>query len=103
MTYQLLTPLKVKTPEGIRELQAGELIALPEDMALRLIEKGKVKPLEDPSSDALRELQTPRLPRPFLDLDGSLVIPFGSDSRYRWWKGGQSISETEEELKAWLH
>lgn len=44
MTYQLLTPLKVKTPEGIRELQAGEVIALPEDMALQLMEGGRIKP-----------------------------------------------------------
>lgn len=40
---------------------------------------------------------------PFLDLDGSLVIPFGSDSRYHWWKGGQSMTKTEEELRGWKH
>lgn len=46
MNYQVLSRLKVKTQEGIRELQVGEVIVLPEDTALRLIEGGKVKPVE---------------------------------------------------------
>src|SRR3972149_1148581 len=46
MTYQVLTPLKVRTPEGIRELQAGAVIELPESMALRLVEGGKVRAQE---------------------------------------------------------
>lgn len=87
MTCQVLTLLKVSTPEGIRELQAGEVIALPEDMALQLIEKGKVSPL----------------PKPYLDQSGDVVIPFRSDSRYQWWAGGQSIQKTEEELNRWRH
>lgn len=32
-------------------------------------------------------------PLPYLDLDGSVVIPFGCDSRYHWWKGGQSTMD----------
>ena len=47
MNYLLLDQLRVKTPEGIRELQAGEIITLSEDMARGLIEKGKVRPLTD--------------------------------------------------------
>ena len=39
------------------------------------------------------------MPRPYLEADGSLVIPFGSDSRYHWWKGGQSVKETEKEVR----
>lgn len=50
MTYRVLAPLKVKTPQGVRELQAEEMITLPEDMALRLIEGGKIKPLHGPTS-----------------------------------------------------
>lgn len=87
MSYQVLIPLKVRTLEGIRELQAGEVIDLPEVMALRLIEGGKVK----------------SLPMPSLETDGSLVIPFGSNSRYHWWKGGQSVKDTIEEVRAWKH
>lgn len=36
--------------------------------------------------------------RPFIDNDGGLVIPFESDSRYRWWAGGQSVEETMKEI-----
>lgn len=50
MSYQVMAPLKVRTPEGIRELQAGAVIDLPESMALRLIEGGKVRPLESSSN-----------------------------------------------------
>lgn len=81
--YQVIASLKARTPEGIRELQAGEIIALPEDMALRLIEDGKVKPL----------------PRPYFDPEADIVIPFDSNSRYHWWAGGLSITETIGEIK----
>lgn len=37
-------------------------------------------------------------PKPYLDKWGDLVIPYTSDSRYWWWNGGQSISETLKEL-----
>lgn len=43
------------------------------------------------------------MPKPCLEADGGLIIPFGSDSRYHWWKGGQLPSETEKELKSWKH
>lgn len=43
------------------------------------------------------------LPLPYLDRDGALVIPFGCDPRYRWWQGGQLPSETEREMKQWIH
>lgn len=49
MNYQVLSSLKVRTPEGVRELQAGAVIDLPESTALRLIEGGKVKPVESSS------------------------------------------------------
>ncbi len=39
-------------------------------------------------------------PQPYLEADGGLVIPFGSDKRYHWWAGGQAITETIEELEA---
>lgn len=42
-------------------------------------------------------------PLPYLDLDGSLVIPFGCDGRFHYWDGGQSIAETEREVKTWVH
>lgn len=36
----------------------------------------------------------------YLESDGALVIPFGCDRRYWWWAGGQSVTETIEELEA---
>lgn len=42
-------------------------------------------------------------PLPYFDLDGSLVIPFMADPRFHYWNGGQSIEDTGQEVKAWLH
>ena len=36
---------------------------------------------------------------PCIEPDGNLVIPFDSDPKYHWWKGGQSVEETIAELK----
>ena len=48
--------------------------------------------------------------RPYFDERGALIIPFGSDPRYHWWKGGQSDIETlreqgasQEVIKKYLH
>lgn len=35
---------------------------------------------------------------PFFTADGTLSIPFDSPERYHWWKGGQSIAETRNEI-----
>ncbi len=37
---------------------------------------------------------------PFLDPTGCLYIPANAPKKYRWWQGGQSISETLTELGA---
>lgn len=42
-------------------------------------------------------------PLPYLDLDGSLIISFGCDGRFHYWNGGQSLKQTEREVKAWVH
>jgi hypothetical protein len=40
-------------------------------------------------------------PRPYLNPDGTLVIPIGSDPKYHWWKqGGQPVRKTVAELQA---
>lgn len=44
-----------------------------------------------------------KAPLPFFEADGSLVIPFNSDPRFHYWHRGQSISQTEEELRRWKH
>jgi len=37
-------------------------------------------------------------PKPYIDTDGNLRIPFDSAARYHWWKGGQSVDETLREV-----
>ncbi len=38
--------------------------------------------------------------KPYIDIDGGLVIPFASDSKYHWWAGGQSVEDTLKEIAA---
>lgn len=45
MRYQALTTMKFKTPSGIREIFPGQVIAMPEEKAARLVESGKVIPI----------------------------------------------------------
>lgn len=42
-------------------------------------------------------------PMPYLDLDGSLVIPFACDGRFHYWNGGQTIRDTVGEIRGWKH
>ncbi len=37
---------------------------------------------------------------PHLTPGGDLVIPFDSDPKYHWWKGGQSVVSTRAEVPA---
>ena len=37
---------------------------------------------------------------PYINENQELIIPFNTPGKYRWWKGGQSIKETLEELGA---
>ena len=41
----------------------------------------------------------PGMKKPFFTADGTLSIPFDSDPRYHWWKGGQSVKATVAELE----
>jgi hypothetical protein len=44
---------------------------------------------------------SPDLPKPYVNADGTLVIPMNSDPKYHWWKpGGQKLAKTVEELRA---
>ena len=40
------------------------------------------------------------LPLPYLTPGGTLVIPFASDPKYHWWKGGQNVECTRAEVLA---
>jgi len=39
---------------------------------------------------------------PYLTSGGTLVIPFDSDPKYHWWKGGQSVEQTRAEVRSWM-
>ncbi len=94
--------------ELIAKIQrAGFTIAL-EGEKIRLEYAGKGEPPEEAKAllDDLRERKEEAvaclkwtMPKPFLEPDGGLAIPFGCESRYQWWKGGQTIADTIEELK----
>lgn len=66
----------------------------------------EAKPLIDElrtrRAEALEYLRE-QLPKPYLDDSGELVIPFGADPRYRWWQRGRQPSETEREVREWVH
>lgn len=38
---------------------------------------------------------------PHLTPGGTLVIPFDSDPKYHWWKGGQTAAQTRAEVLSW--
>ena len=38
--------------------------------------------------------------KPYLKPDGTLVIPYDCDPKYQYWKGGQTVLRTLEELGA---
>lgn len=44
-------------------------------------------------------IRKPAAITPYIEADGGLVIPFGCAPQYCWWAGGQSVTETVEELK----
>lgn len=46
MRHHVVQPFKVKTSQGERELLPGQLINLPTDKALKLVNEGKITPAE---------------------------------------------------------
>lgn len=61
-----------------------------------------IKTLKDHKSEVVEYLRQEQ-PLPYLDLDGSLVIPFNCDGSWHWWNGGQSIRDTVKEVTGWKH
>jgi hypothetical protein len=45
MKYKTLDRLKVRTPQGELELQAGQIITLPQETAIRLLNEGRITPI----------------------------------------------------------
>ncbi len=46
MKYKVLDSLKAQTTQGEMELQPGQVITLPHDKAIRLLNEGKITPIE---------------------------------------------------------
>lgn len=66
--------------------------------AQELIEALKARKAE--AVEHLRQTQ----PLPYFDHDNGVVIPFDCDPRFHYWRlGGQSLAETEEDLREWRH
>jgi hypothetical protein len=56
--------------------------------------------LKDSESAVRAVLTVPTGERmPFLTAGGDLSIPFDSPERYHWWRGGQSVAQTLQEVK----
>lgn len=58
--------------------------------------------LRDHKSEIVSFLKV-AMPKPCMEADGGLVIPFESEPHYHWWKGGQGVKETIEEVRVWRH
>jgi hypothetical protein len=52
---------------------------------------------EEPRKSEPEEANRPK--KPYFTSDGTLRIPFDSDPKYHWWKGGQSVKKTIAELR----
>ena len=63
-----------------------------------------VPSVPEPSNSKDSETPVPSVPnqspKPYIDNDGNLRIPFDSPERFHWWKGGQSIAETLNEIQS---
>lgn len=55
MKYQVLTSMTVMTPKGIMEIQPGQIISFSPEKAKSYIEKGKIKPQEDPFEEMFKK------------------------------------------------
>jgi hypothetical protein len=87
------------------EIKKVETLARENGNSGKLIELGKLKPLPDLDNETLNERMAimgencePEQVEPFVTDFGVLVIPFNSDKKYHYWKGGQSVCDTLKEL-----
>lgn len=115
----VIEDITLKTPEGRQEIKKGQVIRLPEEPARQLIQKGKIRLIDEskqqPESQEVRnnEFESESLSErmaimgencelvqtePFVTDFGVLVIPFNSDKKYHYWNGGQSVCDTLKEL-----
>lgn len=105
--YEVIQGFTVKVQGVIKTFHVGSIIKLPEKAAQMFIQQGKIRPVleELPTGYELAERMAimgentePNQVLPFVTDSGVLVIPFDSDKKYHYWKGGQSVCDTLKEL-----
>lgn len=83
---------------NVLKTPAGRLLAQRKDgkplTPVDMIEAKYLAAIDDPM-----EVGSEKGPFPYFEPGGNLVIPFSSPPRFHWWRGGQSISKTVEEIK----
>ena len=102
--YKVTNDLKLKVQGVVKVFLAGSVINLPEKSAQIFIQQGKLVPVFEPVND-LNETNgimgvncEPEQVEPFVTDFGVLVIPYNSDKKYHYWKGGQGACDTLKEL-----
>lgn len=104
MTYKVINNVVIKTANGDLELKKDQTVKLPEKIAQKLIDAGKIKPQTIPYELAERmaimgENCEPDQVKPYITDFGVLVILYNSPTKYHYWKtGGQSVCDTLKEL-----
>lgn len=106
MEYEVTENFILKTSVGDIELSKGQYIKIQPWKVVKLVATGKIKPLVQPADrEALNERMaimgentTPEQIKPYVTSFGVLIIPWNSDPRYHYWKGGQSLCDTLKEL-----
>jgi hypothetical protein len=68
----------------------------PTDTVSLGVSQGDIEQSEKNDADPV--ISKPAYREPYFTADGTLVIPFDSDPKYHWWKDGQSVKQTREEL-----
>lgn len=103
--YKVTGDLKLKVQGVIKVFSVGSIIKLPEKAAQMFIQQGKIVSIPEESGEALNERMAivgencePEQIEPYVTSFGVLVIPFNSDKKYHYWKGGQSVCNTLKEI-----
>lgn len=91
MKVEFLKDFEARTTTGTRTIDAGTVLDLGEDKALKLIAGGVAKAVD------LSLIFNPEA-LPYIDNRGRLVIPYDCPPKYRYWAGGQSVRDTLKEI-----
>ena len=94
MTVALL--LQDLESRGFRFRVDGDAV-IPSHLSGARLSEGERAALREGKQELIEILSRPK---PFINPQGDLVIPFRSDPKYHYWDGGQSVWKTLEEIRA---